>query len=59
MNGYICFYRGKQFEVYADTSYEAHQKCAKEQRIKKSYEITVYLAEKKGEPVVHHPAELP
>lgn len=53
MNGYICFYRGKQYEVHADTSYDAQQKCAKENRIKKTYEITVVLAEKDGEQVTH------
>jgi hypothetical protein len=57
MNGYICFYKGKQFEVYANTSYEAQRKCAKENNIKKSYEITVVLAEKEGDQVVHKPIE--
>ena len=30
LNGYICLYRGKRFEVYANTAYEAKVKCAKE-----------------------------
>jgi len=58
LNGYICFWRGKQFEVYAKTTYEAQQKCAKENGIKKSYEIRVELAEKGGEPVVHQPQDI-
>ena len=58
LNGYICFYRGKQFEVYAKTTYEAQQKCAKENGIKKSYEIRVELAEKGGEPVIHQPQDI-
>lgn len=48
-NGYICLYKNKRFEVLANTSYEAQQVCAKQNRIKKSYDITVYLAEKDGE----------
>lgn len=55
MNGYICFYKGKQLEVYANTSYEAQQKAAKEFKAKKSYQVTVVLAEKNGEQVVHKP----
>ncbi len=53
MNGYIAFYRGKRIEVYANTSYEAQQKAAKEFKAKKSYEVTVALAEKDGEEVIH------
>lgn len=58
MNGYIGFYKGKKFEVYAETTLEAQQKIAKEQRIKKSYEITVVLCEKDGRQVVHDPSVL-
>ena len=52
-NGYIAFYRGKQIEVYAPTSYEAQQLAAKQLKAKKSYEVTVMLAEKDGQQVVH------
>lgn len=52
-NGYIAFYRGKQIEVYAPTSYEAQQIAAKQLKAKKSYEVTVMLAERGGEQVVH------
>jgi len=52
MNGYKAFYRGKTIEVYADTSYAAQQKAATILKVKKSYEITVVLCEKKGEQVV-------
>ncbi len=58
LNGYIGYYKGKQFETYAKTSYEAQQKIAREHGIKKSYEITVVLAEKGGEPVVHKPQDV-
>lgn len=56
-NGYIGFYKGKKFEVYAKTSYEAQQLIAKENGIKKAYEITVKLAEKDGKEVVHKPLD--
>lgn len=58
MQGYICFYRGKRLEVYADTIYEAQLKAAKEFKAKKEWEVHTVLAEKGGEPVVHSPAEL-
>lgn len=54
MNGYIAFYKGKQLEVYADSSYQAQQKAAIQFRAKKSYEVTVVLAERSGEQVVHN-----
>ena len=53
MNGYIAFYRGKQTEVYANTTYEAQQKAAVVFKARKSYEVTVMLAEKNGQQVVH------
>jgi ABC-type thiamine transport system substrate-binding protein len=53
MNGYIAFYKGKQIEVYADTSYAAQKAAAEKFKAKKSYEVTVVLAEKDGEQVVH------
>jgi len=52
-NGYVAFYKGKRMDVYANTSYEAQQKAAKAFGAKKSYEVTVALAEKNGEQVVH------
>lgn len=58
MNGYVCFYKGKRVEVYADTSYEAQQKAAIQFKAKKTYEVTVVLAEKAGVEVVHSPASL-
>lgn len=53
MNGYIAFYRGKQVEVYAATSYEAQQKAAAVFKARKSHEVTVMLAEIVGVQVVH------
>lgn len=55
-NGYIAFYKGKEKEVYAKSSYEAQQKAAKLFGAKKSYDVTVVLAEKNGEQVTHSPS---
>ncbi len=53
LNGFIGFYKGKRYEIYADTSYHAQQEIAKKYGIKKPYEITVMLAEEDGKPVTH------
>lgn len=56
MNGYVCFYKGKRHEVYADTTYDAQKKAAAFFKAKKTYEVTVMLAEKNGGQVVHTPS---
>jgi hypothetical protein len=56
MNGYIAFYRGRKAEVHADTAYEAQQKAAALFKARKSYEVTVVLAEKNGAQVTHNPS---
>jgi len=58
MNGYIAFWNGNQCEVYADTSYKAQQIAVEEfqkntRKKVKSYDVTVVLAEKNNEQVVH------
>lgn len=50
MNGYLAFYKGKQLEVYADSSYAAQQKAAAQFKAKKSYDVVVVLVEKNGVP---------
>lgn len=59
MNGYICFYKGKQIEVHAETTYAAQVKAAEVLRVtpKNRYQITVVLAEKGGEQVTHVPVD--
>jgi len=52
MNGYIALYKGKQIEVYANTSYEAQQKASAQFKAKKSYEVSVYLCELQGKQVI-------
>jgi len=56
-NGYIAFYKGKQIEVYANSSYEAQKKAAEQFKAKKAWEVTVKLAEKDGEQVTHKPVD--
>lgn len=53
MNGYKAFYKGKEIEVYANTSYEAQQVAATKFQAKKSYDVTVMLCEKEGKTIVH------
>lgn len=52
-NGYVAFYKGKQMDVYADTSLQARDKAAAAFKAKKAYEVTVVLAEKGGTQVTH------
>ena len=58
LNGYIAFYRSRRTEVYAKTSHEAQQKAAAFFKARKSYDVTVVLAEKAGAPVLHSTASL-
>lgn len=55
MNGYVAFYNQRRIEVYADTSYEAQQKAAEQLKVppRRRHQVTVCLAEKNGEQVVH------
>lgn len=55
MNGYIGFYKGKKAEVLAKTKYEAQLKLAKILKAKKSYQVSVELAELDGEQVTITP----
>jgi hypothetical protein len=55
MNGYVGFFRGKRDECEAETSLQAQEILAKKFGAKKRWEVTVVLAEKNGEQVVHLP----
>ena len=57
MNGYICFYKNKRCEVHANTALEANERAAKLFKARKTYDVTVVLAEKDNQPVVHSGAE--
>ena len=53
MNGYKAFYKGKECEVYAATSFAAQTEAAKKFGAKKSYQVSVVLCEKDGAIVSH------
>lgn len=53
--GYLCFYKNRRMEVYASSIYAAQLIAAKHLGAKKSWEVTVMLAERNGEVVVHKP----
>jgi len=57
MNGYVCFFRGKRAEVYAENLSEAKEKAVVHFKAKgkQRYDVTVMLAEKNGEEVIHTP----
>ena len=58
MHGYVAFYKGKRIEVRADTTFAAQKIAAKIFKAKQTYQVTVMLAEKNGEPVIHSTASL-
>ena len=65
MNGYKCFYKDRECEVYANTSFEAQEKAAVTFKAKKRYDVTVVLCETNctapgiaGTQVVHSTASL-
>jgi len=51
LNGYIALYKGKQTEIYAESSYQAQQKAMAYFKTKKGFEISVYLCEQNGKEV--------
>lgn len=58
MPKYVAFYRGRQCDVTADTSYAAQTKAAQIFRARKPYDVTVVIAEQDdGTPVVHIPLD--
>lgn len=45
MRTYIAFYRGKQHQLSAASSYQAQQQAAEYFRARRSWEVTVVLAD--------------
>jgi len=45
MNNYIAFYKSKKITVQAETSYKAQQIAAAQFKARKSYDVTVVLAD--------------
>ncbi len=60
MNGYIAFFNGKQYEVHAETSFQAQEKAIAYFKPAKSkrHLVYVHLAEKDGEQVTHSTASI-
>ena len=52
MRPYIAFYRGRQLQVEAGSSYDAQLIAAKLFKARKSYEVTVMLADVEHSPAV-------
>ena len=53
-NTYHAFYKGKQIELQAETSYQAQQLAAQQFKAKKSYDVTVVIVGRAdGSEVVH------
>lgn len=57
MNGYVAFFNGKRMDIYAETLYEAKLEALEVFKPAKSkrHLVSVILAEKDGETVVHAP----
>ena len=55
MNGYLAFYKDKQIEVRALSSYQAQQVAVALFKPRKPHAVSVMLCEKPGEQVTHAP----
>lgn len=53
VNGYICFYRGKRLEVHAATTLAAQTEAARRFKARRTFEVSVHLAELGGKPYVN------
>ena len=45
MRKYLCMWRGKQVEVNAETTYRAQIEAAVQLKVKRTYEVSVFLVE--------------
>jgi hypothetical protein len=52
MRPYIAFYRGRQLQVEAESSYQAQTIAAGLFKARRSYDVTVMLADVKHNPAV-------
>lgn len=56
--GYMCFYKGEKYPIFAKTTLEAQTLCAKMIHVKKQYQIAVVLVEDDdGKPVLYSPVD--
>ena len=58
MNTYKAFYRNRNIEVKALTTYKAQTEAAKILKAKKQHEVTVMLLELAGQPYTHRTSDL-
>ena len=58
MNGYKAFYKGRELDIYANSSYEAQKLATAQFRARKSYDVTVILCELSGSQVIQNPSIL-
>ena len=60
MNGYVCYYDGKRWECHASSMFAAKEKAVAHFKPPKSKQhmVSVVLAEKDGQQVVHDGAML-
>lgn len=57
--GYVAFYNNQRHELYAKSQYDAKLKAIAHFKAPKSKQhmVSVVLAEKNGEPVIHKPVD--
>ena len=53
MNGYKAFYKNKEIEIHANSSYEAQKKAAALFNAKKEYEVNIVLCEVNNREITH------
>ena len=59
MRKYLCMWRGKQVEVNAETTYRAQIQAAIQLKVKRKYEVSVFLVEDaEGNAVKHSTATI-
>lgn len=57
-HGYIAFYKDRKVGVKAKSSYDAQMTAAKYFKARKSWDVTVMIAEEDGSPVTHSTSHL-
>jgi len=58
MNGYKAFYKNREIEVWAESSYAAQKLAAEKFKARKSYDVTIVLCEKDGAQVTHQTSDV-
>ena len=59
LHTYLCFHKTRKVEVLAESSYQAQLEAATQLKVKKAFEITVFLHKKAdGSEVTHDGSEI-